>query len=407
MPNKSFAGQMPFAEFVTLMAMMMSLVALAIDAMLPALALMGDALQVSDVNDVQLVVAVLFLGMAVGQLCYGPASDSFGRRPVMYVGYALFIAGGVLSIIAQDLDVMLLGRFLQGFGLAAPKILTVAIVRDQFAGREMARVMSFIMVIFIVIPMVAPVFGQLILWVADWRYIFVAILGIGLISLIWFHLRQPETHPPERRVAFSLKAISQAFISVSTDRFAMGYTLMAGIVSGAFVAYLSSSAQVFQQLYGLGDWFPLYFAMLAFAIGFSSYLNGRLVMRLGMQHLTWRALLILMISSTVCVAFSSYWQGVPPLWLLTLYFIIAFACIGMLFSNLNALAMEGLGQYAGMGAAVVGAVSTLLSAVIGVFIGDLFNETVIPLVAGFAVCAAAGLVMMRWIEAGRRDSVPS
>ena len=171
MPNKSFAGQMPFAEFVTLMAMMMSLVALAIDAMLPALALMGDALRVTDANDVQLVVSVLFLGMAVGQLCYGPASDSFGRRPVMYVGYALFIAGGVLSIIAQDLDVMLLGRFLQGFGLAAPKILTVAIVRDQFAGREMARVMSFIMVIFIVIPMVAPVFGQMILWVADWRYI--------------------------------------------------------------------------------------------------------------------------------------------------------------------------------------------------------------------------------------------
>nr|WP_272873577.1 multidrug effflux MFS transporter [Aliamphritea spongicola] len=398
---------MPFAEFVTLMAMMMSLVALAIDAMLPALALMGDALQVADANDVQLVVSVLFLGMAVGQLCYGPASDSFGRRPVMYVGYALFIVGGILSIIAQDLDVMLLGRFLQGFGLAAPKILTVAIVRDQFAGREMARVMSFIMVIFIVIPMVAPVFGQLILWVADWRYIFVAILAIGLISLIWFHQRQPETHPPEKRVPFSLKAISKAFVKVSTDRFAMGYTLMAGIVSGAFVAYLSSSAQVFQQLYGLGEWFPLYFAMLAFAIGFSSYLNGRMVVQLGMQHLTWRALLILMVSSVLCVAVSSYWQGMPPLWLLTLYFIVAFACIGMLFSNLNALAMEGLGKYAGMGAAVVGAVSTLLSAVIGVFIGSLFNDTVIPLVAGFAVCAGVGLVMMRWIEAGRRHTEAS
>ncbi|WP_261841912.1 multidrug effflux MFS transporter [Aliamphritea ceti] len=403
MPNKSYTGQMPFAEFVTLMAMMMSLVALAIDAMLPALALMGDALQVADINDVQLVVSVLFLGMAVGQLCYGPASDSFGRRPVMYLGYALFIAGGILCIVAQDLHVMLLGRFLQGFGLAAPKILTVAIVRDQFSGRDMARVMSFIMVIFIVIPMIAPVFGQLILWVADWRYIFVAILVIGLISLVWFHLRQPETHPQERRAEFSFKAISKAFMTVTTDRFAMGYTVMAGIVSGAFVAYLSSSAQVFQQLYGLGELFPLYFALLAFAIGFSSYLNGRLVMRLGMQHLTWRALLILMISSTLCVVASSYWQGLPPLWLLTLYFILAFACIGMLFSNLNALAMEGLGQYAGMGAAVVGAVSTLLSAIIGVFIGGLFNGTVIPLVAGFAVCAAVGLVMMRWIEAGRAE----
>lgn len=398
MSERANTGSVSFVEFIVLMALMMSLVALSIDAMLPALGQIGQSLEVVPAADVQLIISVMFLGLAIGQFFYGPASDSFGRRPVILVGYLIFTAGLLLSIVADDLNTMLVGRFLQGFGLAAPRILTVAIVRDLCAGREMARVMSFIMMIFIVVPMVAPLFGQSILWLAHWRYIFAAILVVGLISLIWFYIRLDETHPPEKRTPFAPGTIWRAFRKVLGNRLAMGYTLVAGIVSGAFIAYLGSSALIFQGLYGLGDFFPFYFALLAFAIGCSSFLNGRWVVRKGMRYLSWRAMWLLFISSVVCFGYSVSQDGLPPLLPITLYFLLGFAAIGVLFGNLNALAMEDLGEVAGLGAAVVGALSTLISVLIGMLIGALYDETVLPLLGGFVCCAGLGLVMMGWLE---------
>ena len=197
-------------EFVARVALMISLVALSIDAMLPALPAIGAELGVRQANDAQLVISALFLGLAIAQMVYGPLSDSFGRKPAIYAGFAIFIAGCVLSILASGLEVMLLGRFLQGIGAAGPRIVTMALVRDQYAGRAMARVMSLAMAVFIMVPVLAPAIGQGILLVAHWRAIFGMLLAVALIALAWFALRQPETLPPARRTPFSLRGVAAA-----------------------------------------------------------------------------------------------------------------------------------------------------------------------------------------------------
>ncbi|MCP4286453.1 MAG: multidrug effflux MFS transporter [Gammaproteobacteria bacterium] len=391
---------LPFPEFVMLMASMTSLVALSIDAMLPALAEIGTTLGVAQENDSQLIIAMVFLGMALGQILYGPMSDATGRKPAVYLGYSFFVAGSLLSLFAGDFNQMIAGRFLQGFGLAAPRIMTIAVVRDQYSGSAMARVMSFIMMVFILVPMIAPVIGQGILILFNWRGIFAFILLTGVVTALWFIFRQPESLPEERRVPFSMRRLRSAIIEVCTHRVSIGYTVIAGIIFGAFIGYLSSSQQIFQQQYGLGSSFPLYFAMLASAIGFSSFLNGRFVMRTGMQRPTLIALSILTVLSALFFGFSFAIGGHPSLWLVTVYFIAAFSCIGILFGNINAMAMLPLGHIAGIGASVVGSLSTLIAVPVGISISRSYSGTVLPLVGGFAVCAAIALIMMLVIEKG-------
>lgn len=393
--------QLPFPEFVALIASMISLVALSIDAMLPALAEMGSDLGVAQANDSQLVISMIFLGMAFGQMLYGPMSDINGRKPAIYLGYGFFLAGSLLALVTDDFTTMIAGRFLQGFGLAAPRVITLAIVRDLYSGRAMARVMSFVMMVFIMVPMIAPAVGQGILLGFGWRAIFTFILLFGLVTAIWFLLRQPESLPLERRVAFSIKGITKNIGEVLGHPVAFGYTLVTGIVFSAFVGYLNSAQQLFQQQYGLGHRFPLYFALLASAIGLASFINGRLVMRVGMQRPARAALIVLLVSSAACLGLLLSLPQNPPLPWLTIYFLIAFLCIGVLFGNLNALAMEPLGHIAGIGAAIVGSVSMMLSVPLGIFIGRSFNGTPLPLVAGFTLCAAAALLLVLLIERRR------
>jgi DHA1 family bicyclomycin/chloramphenicol resistance-like MFS transporter len=229
-------------EFVARVALMISLVALSIDAMLPALPAIGADLGVHRANDAQLVLSALFFGLALAQMVYGPLSDSFGRKPVIYAGFAIFIAGCVLSILARGLEVMLLGRFLQGIGAAGPRIVTMALVRDQYAGRAMARIMSLAMAVFILVPVLAPAIGQVILLVAHWRAIFGMLLVVALITLAWFALRQPETLPPARRAPFALRSIAAAVRETCSHRSAFSYTLMAGLIFGAFVGRSRTSS---------------------------------------------------------------------------------------------------------------------------------------------------------------------
>jgi DHA1 family bicyclomycin/chloramphenicol resistance-like MFS transporter len=395
---------MGFVEFVALMAMMMAMTAMSIDAMLPALPKIGLDLGVQRVNDNQLVVSLLFLGMAVGQMFYGPLSDSIGRKPAMYIGFGLFATGCLLSMLATNFQIMLVGRVLQGLGTAAPRVVVMALVRDQYGGRSMARVMSFVMAVFILVPVVAPAFGQAVLLVANWRAIFgVYLLQVTVIGA-WFFWRQPETLSPDRRIPFSLVRIGRAIREIVTIRAAFGYTVAAGLVSGAFIGYLNSAQQVFQEQYALGQFFPFYFALLAIAIGSASMMNARLVMRFGMRALSFRAVLGIMVLSTIVFAIAVITAGHPPLWLLTLYFLMTFFCVGILFGNLNSLAMEPLGHIAGVGAAVVGSFSTLISLLLGVLIGQSYNGTVLPLVGGFAILSIAGFGVMRWVES--KDPLP-
>ena len=282
-----------FVEFVTLTALMISLVALSIDAMLPALREIGDDLGAHGENEPQLVITALFVGLAVSQLLFGPLSDSIGRKPAIYLGMTLFILGCLMSIFATSFAVMLAGRVLQGFGAGGPRTVIVALVRDQYEGRAMARIMSLVMAVFILVPALAPALGQGIIYIAHWRGIFVLFLGLGLIGVVWFAIRQPETLPPGRRAPLSVRGIALAIREVCLNRVALGYTVSAGLIFGAFIGYLTTSQQIFQELYGTGEMFPVYFAVLSLAIGGAAYVNARLVMRYGMRKLSWTALLVL------------------------------------------------------------------------------------------------------------------
>lgn len=397
------AGTGPrYGEFVAMVALMTSLVALSIDAMLPALAAIGADLGARHANDAQLVVSALFLGLAAAQLLYGPLSDSFGRKPVIYAGFVLFIAGCLMSALATSLTVMLAGRFLQGIGAAGPRIVIMAMVRDRYAGRAMARIMSLVMAVFIMVPVLAPGIGQIILMVAGWRAIFGLFLAVALIALAWFALRQPETLPASRRAPFSVRRIMRAVREVCGQRITLGYTLAAGLIFGAFVGYLISAAQIFQSQYGLGARFPLYFGALALAIGVASWVNSRLVMRYGMRLLSRSALIALAGLSLLALAIAQASAGDPPLGVLMAYLLGAFFCLGLLFGNFNALAMEPLGHVAGVAASVIGALTTFLSLLLGTLIGQSYDGTVLPLIGGFAGLALAALALTGWAERNRQ-----
>jgi len=399
-PRARASNAPTFAEFVILIALIISLVALSIDAMLPALPEIAADLGVDRINDSQYVILVFFAGMAFGQLFFGPLSDSIGRRPAILSGFLLFAAGCLLSIVAVDFTQMLLGRLLQGLGAAGPRIVSIALVRDQYKGREMARVMSFVMTVFILVPVFAPAVGQGILLIADWRYIFVMFLCLILVVGLWFWRRQPETLARENRIEFSFAQLMLDLRGILRIRAALGYTLTMGFIFGAFIGYLSSSQQIFQLQYQLHDLFPLYFGILATSIGCASLFNARLVMRFGMRRLSRIALISICLLSFPFFLVALFFDGHPHLNLLMLYLLLLFFCFGILFGNLNALAMEPLGHIAGLGSAVVGSISTLISVVFGVIVADTYDNTVLPLVLGFAILGLAGLLVMRWTEAG-------
>jgi DHA1 family bicyclomycin/chloramphenicol resistance-like MFS transporter len=391
-------SQPGFGEFVALMAMMMSLAALSIDMTLPALPNIGRDLGVLRANDSQLVISLLFLGFAVGQIFYGPLSDNKGRKAAVYLGFGLIVAGSLCSLFASSFPIMLTGRFLQGLGVAGPRTIVLALVRDRYEGRTMAQVMSFVMAVFIMAPVVAPALGQGIMILAGWRAIFGFYLGLVLVVSVWFGLRQPETLAKNHRIPFSRVRIALAVREVLGNRIAFGYTLAAGLIFGSFIGYLNSSQQIFQQQYGLGRLFPLYFGIGALSVGCASFLNGKLVMRLGMRPLVLRSLTSMAGLSVVFLAIAYALAGHPPLWLLMAYLLIVFFCAGILFGNLNALAMAPMGHIAGTAAAVIGSLSTFLSLVLGTAVGQAYNGTILPLVGGFALFGLASLVVVYWIE---------
>ncbi|MBO9320068.1 MAG: multidrug effflux MFS transporter, partial [Chloroflexus sp.] len=327
-------------------------------------------------------------------------------KPAIYLGYAVFGLGSLLTILAVNFPMMLAGRLLQGLGAAGPRGVSIALIRDRFAGREMARVMSFMMVVFIVVPIIAPALGQAILLVAAWRTIFVFLLGIGVVSLIWFGIRQPETLAQQRRVPLSARRMSRALHEVIRNPTVLGYTLMAGTVAAMLQAYLASAQQIFQIQYALGPLFPLFFAINALAIGLASFVNGRLVMRYGM-HLPVKMALFVLCGLTILFAGTTLvTNGQPELWMLMAYLIPCFFCMGILFGNMNALAMEPLGHIAGVGAAVVSSLSTFVAIALSAVIGQSYNGTTTPLAVGFAVLSLIALGLMYWVEGMQHAPTP-
>lgn len=385
-------------EFIVLMAYLTALVALSIDAMLPALGIMAGDLGVTRPNDIQYVVGFIFIGMTLGQLVYGPISDSIGRRPTLYVGLALFACGSALSWGAQDLPMMLAGRFIQGLGVAAPRILTMAIVRDKFQGREMAYVMSLVMGVFIMVPAIAPSIGQAILHIADWRAIFLFYIAATALGAVWFSLRLDETLPPAKRRAFSVKAIALGFKEACTTRVTLGYTLCSGLVFSALLGYLNSTQQVFHEIFHAGEMFSIYFGLLALAIGAAFFTNSALVRKFGMRRITFTALIIAVANAFIFLVYLGLAQ--PALWAFLLFAALSFFCMGLTFGNMGAMALEPMGHIAGLASAFMGSVSTAVSISIGILIGQLYNGTLLPMALGFFVLGLSGILVMIWTEKG-------
>jgi DHA1 family bicyclomycin/chloramphenicol resistance-like MFS transporter len=393
-----------YREFVTLTAVMISITALSIDMMLPALPEIGRDLRVGHANDVQLVVTVLLFGMGLGQLLFGPFADSFGRKPVIISGFVIFIVGCLLSVFSNRFEVMIVGRMIQGIGTGGPRTAIIALVRDRYGGRAMARIMSVVMAIFIVVPAIAPAVGQAVLLTMGWRAIFGVLMIQGLVALTWFTIRQPETLSRDDRIPFSGRRILDAVLGVCNNRLSMGYTLASGFIAGVLMAYLSSAQQIFQEVYGLGREFPIYMAALALFVGGASFVNSRIVMRFGMRALSYRAVLLFVFLTTVFLVVTCQMGGRPALWLMMVFFAPSFFCMGILFGNLSAIAMEPLKHMAGIGAAIIGSLSNFISSSVGALVGRCYDGSVLPLASGFVILGILTAIAMRWSETPQKGA---
>ena len=385
-------------EFIALVALITSLVALSIDAMLPALPAIAADLNVVDYRQTQWVITSLIFGMSFGQLLFGPLSDAYGRKFGILSGIVLFCIGSVLSMIATSLPLLILGRVLQGIGVSGPRIASMALVRDKYVGDQMARVMSFVMMVFILVPMLAPIVGQLILNVWGWREIFGLFIGLSAFAGLWLLFRQPETLQPESRRDFHFVAILKTSLQVLKHPRVLGFSVTAGLVFGGLLSYVASAQAIFQGIYGLGEAFPYYFAALAFGIGCASLANSALVVRLGAERLSIFALIGLLALSLVLVVIALFNAGIPPLVAFMTVGFAMFFCVGILFGNLNSLAMVPLGRMAGIGAAVIGSVSNLVAVVLSGIVGWFFNETLLPILIGLSVSAIVSLCIVFMVK---------
>lgn len=380
-------------EFIALMASLMSVVALAIDALLPALDIIGLAIGTTRLIDNQLLITMIFLGLGIGPLFFGPLSDSMGRKPVVYMGFILFIIASFICVSATTLEVMIAGRILQGIGLSSPRTIAIAIIRDKYNGDKMASIMSFVTVVFLLVPIVAPAMGKWILDYHNWKGIFYVQVAISLLVCLWFWRRQEETLAEINKIKFSMHRIWLGFKEVLKHKKTMGYTVISGFVVGSFLVYLSSSQQIFQEQYDLKEEFPYIFAGLAIAIGTAIFLNGNLVMRFGMKRLVTISLVGFFFTSLLYILLFSGGTN-PSVILLLMFFGIQFFFIGFLFGNLRALAMEPVGHIAGIGAAVTGFIATMMAVPISTFIGRYIADSALPLFMGFSICSLISIIIL-------------
>lgn len=399
--TRSQPRSMPaFGEFVAMMAALMALTALSIDIMLPALPQIRADFGLADPNRQQLVVTAYVLGFALGQLFHGPISDRLGRRRVLLSGLAVYAIASFACLISGAFEGLLIARFAQGAANAAPRVVAIAVVRDVYGGRKMAEVMSFVMMTFIIVPVLAPSIGGLFLLAGSWHLIFAFLCLVALLVFAWVALRLPETRGAEDRQPMTLSWLASAFGTALTTRQTLGYTLATGAIFGCLMGYINSAQQIFVDLYGLGAWFPAVFGGVAAALALSSFVNTRLVGDLGMRVVSHAALLGFVAAALLHAALVLAW-GQPPLPVFVGLLALCLFCFGLLMPNFNALAMEPMGHIAGTASSFVGATTTGLAAAIGLWIGQHFDGTAVPLLIGFATCGLAGLAIVLVTERGR------
>lgn len=387
------------AEFIALAAALMSLNALAIDIMLPALQQIGAELGVDDENARQYIVTAYLAGLGGGQLIFGPISDRFGRRAPLFIGLALYVSAALIAAISPSFAVILALRFLQGIGAATTRVIAVSAIRDVFGGRQMAEVLSMVMMVFMVIPVIAPSIGQLIMIFGDWSEIFIAMAVLAIVFGTWAAIRLPETLAPENRRELTFSSITKGFAFVLTNRIALCYTLATTSIFGSLFGFISSAQQIYTDTFDLADWFPILFAIGAGLMAISSFTNSRLVGRIGMRRLSHTALVGFTAVSLLWLVLAAF--GYMPFALFFVLFSVAMFQFGWVGANFNSIAMEPLGHVAGTAAATQGFLTTLGGGLIGAFVGQMFDGSTVPLAAGYFITGSIAIVLVLIGERGR------
>jgi DHA1 family bicyclomycin/chloramphenicol resistance-like MFS transporter len=389
---------MSFREFVLMMAALMAVNAISIDPMLPVLPQIADTLHIKSENATQWVVTAYLLGFGGAQLIYGPIADRYGRKPVLLFGLAVYALFTVLAAFAPSLPVMIAARLLQGSGAAATRVLATTIVRDCYAGRQMARVMSLVFIVFLAAPVIAPTIGQAIASVSSWQWIFGMLACFGIGTAIWAWARLPESLHADDRIPISFAGVGHALRVVGTSRIAVGYMLAATCIMGALFSFINSAQQVFSDVFHAEALFTTVFAIVASCMAVSSFLNSRIVERYGMRHVSHAALLGFIVFAAVhCVLSLS---GHETVWTFAIAQGGLMFCFGLVGANFNALAMEPLGHVAGTGSSVLGFVTVVGGALIGFFVGQHFNGSTVPLDLGFLACGLVALAITLVTENG-------
>lgn len=391
-------------ELTVMMASLMALNALAIDAMLPAFPAMVRGLNLAEPNQIQYVISVFLAGTGIGALIYGPLSDRYGRKPILLIAT---IGAAVFSLacsISPDFQLMLVMRFAHGLLAAAMGVLVISVIRDQFEGDAMARRMSTIFLIFMIVPIIAPTIGQMVLLFSGWRTIFDLMAFMAIAAAIWVHFRLPETLAPENVIPIEPHALAKAWKVVVLHRNAAGYMLGAGIVQGALFGYLNSSQQLFDKVFDAADFFTIGFAIIAIGIAASNFTNSRIVERFGARRVSQTALLTFILLGALQLLAAQIVPTSLPTFLALM--TANMAMVGFIGSNFSSIAMSPFGHVAGAASSFQTFVRTVLAASLGAFIGQQFDGSVVPVAIGFLGCGIVALCLVLWCEKGKLFTRP-
>lgn len=397
-----------FGHFVLLMAAMMSTNAFALDIMLPALRQIGEAIGVTRPNGQQLILTAYIVGSGIAMLVFGPLSDRYGRKPTIIVGMAIYAVCAAVAGFTSHFETMIAARFVQGIGAAAPRVLVVSVVRDRYAGRQMARVMSLTMLIILAVPILAPSFGQALMFFMPWRGLFAALAGFGTAILLWVYLALPETLHPEDRRPVSLTSIKNAVRLVTSNRTTLGYIFGQMLTMGTTMGLIISAQQIFVEVFHMGVLFPPVFAGVAGGMAIGSFLNARIVAQVGMRRVSHTAMVVFFFSA-VAHTIVAYTIGET----IVSFFIfqsIAMCCAGLMSSNFNAIAMEPMGHVAGTASSIQGFLTTIGSGLLGYAIGQNFAGSANALIVGSLMYVSAVIIVVVLTEGGRlfrTGAVPS
>ena len=386
-------------ETVALLAGLMALNAFAIDAMIPALPAIGVDLGVAEENRRQLIVVTYMLGFGIGQFFWGPLADRFGRKPILAIGVALYAGFALLCGIASSFELLIAGRIAMGMSAAVTRVLVVAMVRDLFDGEAMAKVMSLVFMVFMLVPVLAPSFGQAILLVGPWRAIFLLLAGYGAVMWLWSFIRLPETLHPEYRRPLDAASILRAAREAATDRLSLGYTLALTAIFGGLTAYIASIQQIVFDTYDAEQWIGLVFAAVAAPMALASWTNSRVVGRFGLRRVGHAGVIAFAAITLLHCAVALVIE--EPLWLFVTLMGLTMMAFAFTTSNFATLAMTNMAAIAGTASSVQGVAGTIGGALIGLVIGQAFDGTQLPFLIGFAVCGVAGLVGVLITERGR------